>query len=211
MTKKIKQKLIRHLNLLKSMGYEYHKPIDLKLLKDNKLAILPDNLSELKTIVDSCNACQLGKYNKNRFFSYGNIDSKIMFIGDYATLDTFNPFNGLSGKMLKDMCTNVLKINTDDIYYTNIIKCSIPSTINLHNDSINYCKDFLIKQISIINPMVIVAFDTDTFKYIKTLDIFLNKNIFVIYSPIFLLRNPSYKKKTLEDLNKIKSILDKGN
>ena len=48
MTQNTKQKLIKHFNLLKIMGYEYHEPVDLHLTKNDESIVLPDTIDTLK-------------------------------------------------------------------------------------------------------------------------------------------------------------------
>jgi len=150
MTQNTKQKLIKHFNLLKIMGYEYHEPVDLHLTKNDESIVLPDTIDTLKELVDNCSLCELNKYTKKKFFSKGNLTSKVMIIGDFPSSDNYDPFAGQSGKMLVAMCQNVLKLDPNDVYYTTILKCNVPLSQAVHNDNINCCKDYFIKQIEII-------------------------------------------------------------
>jgi len=202
MTQNTKQKLIKHFNLLKIMGYEYHEPVDLHLTKNDESIVLPDTIDTLKELVDNCSLCELNKYTKKKFFSKGNLTSKVMIIGDFPSSDNYDPFAGQSGKMLVAMCQNVLKLDPNDVYYTTILKCNVPLSQAVHNDNINCCKDYFIKQIEIIKPLVIIVFDTQTYKHLNTLNIFDKQNIVITHSPSFLLRNPSSKKASFARFRK---------
>jgi len=211
MTYHKKQQLIRYLQTLKSLGFEYHEDVDLHLVdQDEENLSLPDNLNDLQEVVENCSLCELGKYSKNRFFSYGTSEAQLMLIGDFPSTDNFNPFAGQSGKMLSDICHNVLKIKEEQIYYTSILKCNLPASKEVHSDIVNCCTDYLIKQINIIQPQVVVIFDNATSQLLNTNKFTEDLTIISTYSPSFLLRNPSQKKQALEDFQKVKNILDKG-
>ncbi len=212
MTDNKKQNLIRHFEILKTLGFDYHEDIDLHLVTQSEENLsLPKNIDDLQEIVNNCSLCELGKYSKDRFFSYGNNKAKLMFIGDFPNTDNFNPFSGQSGKMLSNICNNVLNLKEDEIYYTNILKCKLPVSKEIHKDIVNCCTDYLMQQIKIVNPQVLVVFDNTTSKLLSTNEI-LSEEITIVntYSPSFLLRNPSCKKQALDDFSKIKIILDKG-
>jgi len=210
MTYNKKQQLIRHFETLKSFGFDYHEDIDLHLVVPNEDNLaLPNNIEDLENIVDNCTLCEVGKYSKNRFFSYGSSEANLMFIGDFPSSGSFNPFAGQSGKMLSDICNNVLRISEEQIYYTNILKCNLPVSKEIHSDIVNCCTDYLMQQINIIQPQVIIIFDNSTSQLLNRNRFTEDLTIINTYSPSFLLRNPSYKKQALEDFQKVKNILDK--
>ena len=222
MTIQKKQKLLKHFNFLKSIGYKYLKPIDFHLFVSKDFLELPSNLDEIKTIVDTCNLCELSQYSNCRFFSSGYEKSRLMLIGEFPNYDSFDLFSGQSGSMLKNMCTNVLKIDTNDVYCTTILKCKVPANKIVHIDEVNACKKYLSKQIEIVNPLLIVTLGTEAFSYITNYDKSKfdqfrgrvmkidNKNILSTFSTAFLLRNQSLKKEALVDMQKIRAILEKG-
>jgi DNA polymerase len=209
MIQETKDKLKHHFNTLKAMGYEYSEAVDFHIQDVHDNMILPNNIDLLESMALNCNLCDLSKNTKKKFFAKGN-SSKVMFIGDYPLVEQFNPFQGQAGKMLEAMCTNVLGVGIEEIYYTTIVKCNISTTQNIHKENVLICKDYLLKQITLINPTVIIIFDTDAYKYISSLNIFDSNNVIKIYSPTFLLRNPSYKKQALLDLQKAKTILNEA-
>ncbi|RXJ87004.1 uracil-DNA glycosylase [Arcobacter sp. CECT 8985] len=219
MTKTVKNKILYQLNFLKSLGYNYHSNVD---LGNNSMvdSSLPDNITELEDIVKNCYLCDLCKSRKNVLFGQGNSDASIMFILDEpsSSEDSIGEFYvGKSGEILKNMIQNVLNLNLDDIYITNIVKCK--GHDGFTTSQANSCSLYLNKQIEIINPMLIVTFGEKAYKHLSTDNSNFEQirgnilpykyyNILPTFSPNILLRNPSLKKQAYHDMLKIKSILE---
>ena len=70
MTKRNKNNILYKLNFLKSLGFEYCENINLSINLENTQK-LPNNLNELKNIVDNCHLCSLSKSRKNVLFGIG--------------------------------------------------------------------------------------------------------------------------------------------
>ena len=196
---------------------EYHdgfsdKNIDIKMPKD---------LVQLKEIVLNCSLCNLSKTRTNVVFGEGNPNSKIMFIGEAPGREEDiqgRPFVGRSGEMLTKMIENVLFLKRDEVYISNIVKCRPPQNRDPQIEEVESCKGYLLKQIEIINPKIIVTLGRIAFKYLLNDEtpitkargkIYNFKGIKVIptFHPSYLLRNPSKKKEALRDLQFIKEFL----
>ena len=222
MTKTIKNQILKNLYNLKSFGYEYHESLDFFSTEVRNFK-LPNNLNELKNSVEHCYLCELSKSRKNVLFAYGNSNSDIMFIGDEPSnsedeLGLF--YVGKSGELLIKMIENVLNITKEDVYYTTLVKCK--STNGLNNSNIETCHDYLLKQIELIKPKLIVALGEKTYSYLlKNGDnfsqirgkelIFNGISLITTFSPTFLLRNPSSKKDAYYDMLKIKNYMESLN
>ena len=219
MTKQVKYKLLHHLNYLKSIGYEYHKLLDL-MPSDIKNIRLPDNIELLKDKVEHCYLCELSKCRKNVLFGYGNTNADIMFISDEPTNSEDElgiHYAGKSGELLTKMIENVLPVKKEDVYITSLVKCK--SQNGFESTHFNSCSSYLYKQIDLIQPKLIITLGDKTYQYLckdKTpfyqirgkLTNFKNYDVLPTYSPGFLLRNPSFKKEAFQDMLKIKSILE---
>ena len=222
MTKLIKNRVLNQLNYLKSFGYEYHESLDF-FSNNIKNVKLPNNINDLSISVHHCYLCELSKCRKNILFGYGNPNSDIMFIGDEPSnsedeLGSF--YVGKSGELLIKMIENVLNITKEDVYYTTLVKCK--STNGLNNSNIETCHDYLLKQIELIKPKLIVALGEKTYSYLlKNSDnfsqirgkelVFNGISLIATFSPTFLLRNPSFKKDAYYDMLKIKNYMESLN
>lgn len=219
MTKTVKNQILKHLHYLKSFGYEYHESLEL-FSSEVKNVKLPNNLEELKNSVEHCYLCELSKCRRNVLFGYGNPDSNIMFISDEPSKSEDEIgllYSGNTGELLRKMIENVLNITKEDVYLTTLVKCK--SLNGLNNSNIDTCNDYLLKQIEIIKPKLIVALGEKTYSYL-----FKNSNNFTqirgkelvfngipliaTFSASFLLRNPSSKKDAYYDMLKIKNYME---
>lgn len=222
MTNTVKQKLLYNLHLLKSMGFNYHKGLNL-VPNDIKNLKLPDNISALKSNVENCYLCELSKTRKNVLFGIGNHNSKVIFISDEpsASEDALGTFySGKSGELLSKMIENVLNLKKEEVYITNLVKCK--SSNSLNNSHVESCNDYLQKQIELINPELIVSLGESTYSYLlnekdnfsqnrgKELN-YHNIKLIPTFSANYLLRNPSAKKDAYYDMLRIKNILELTN
>jgi len=222
MTNTVKQKLIYNLHLLKSMGFNYHKGLNL-VPNDIKNLKLPDNISALKSNVENCYLCELSKTRKNVLFGMGNHNSKVIFISDEpsASEDALGTFySGKSGELLSKMIENVLNLKKEEVYITNLVKCK--SSNSLNKSHVESCNDYLQKQIELINPELIVSLGESTYSYLlnekdnfsqnrgKELT-YHNIKLIPTFSANYLLRNPSAKKDAYYDMLRIKNILELAN
>jgi DNA polymerase len=219
MTKTVKNQLLRNLYNLKSFGYEYHETLDF-FSSEVKNFKLPNNLDALKNSVEHCYLCELCKSRKNILFGYGNANSDIMFISDEPSNseDEMGVFySGKSGELLTKMIENVLNIHKEEVYLTTLVKCK--SLNGLNNSNIDTCNDYLLKQIELIKPKLIVALGERTYSYllknnmnfaqIRGKDLVYNGiTLIATFSPSFLLRNPSSKKDAYYDMLKIKNYME---
>ena len=222
MTNIVKQKLLYNLHALKSMGYEYHKAIDL-LPNDIKNIKLPDNIFALKSNVENCYLCELSKSRKNVLFGMGNLHANVMFISDEPSnsedeLGSF--YTGKTGELLSKMIENVLNIKKEEVYITNLVKCK--SSNSLNKSHVESCNDYLQKQIKLIKPKLIVSLGENTYSYLfnekdnftqnrgKEL-MYNNIKLVPTFSANYLLRNPSSKKDAYYDMLRIKNILELSN
>ncbi len=220
MTKAVKNRIIYQLNFLKSIGYEYHS--NLKLFnKEINSSSLPNDLNQLKDIVENCHLCELCKTRKNVLFGEGSISNNpIMFIGDEPTKseDELNSFFvGKSGELLSKMIENVLPLKKEEIYITNLVKCK--SLDGMETSHFNSCSSYLYKQIDLIKPKLIVTLGEKSYQYLCSdkqnynqvrgqIVNFKNYSLLPTFSVGFLIRNPSAKKEAYHDMLKIKSILE---
>ncbi len=219
MTNSTKQRLLKHLNFLKSIGYDFHEPLNLLTNDANNLK-LPNDIFSLKNSVENCYLCELSKTRKKTVFGDGNINSNIMFIADYPGSledETGRVFVGRSGELLTKMIENVLSIKREDTYLANIVKCKPNDTLS--NSCANLCKGYLLKQIELIRPKIIVTLGETAYKHLTDDDSSLSKIrgqsinykdivLFPTFHPSFLLRNPSFKKDAYIDMLKIKNLME---
>ncbi len=216
----LKNNLLYNLHFLKSFGYSYHNNINFSQTKINNV-YLSNSMNSLNSLVNNCYLCNLSKTRKNVLFGQGNMNASLMIIQEQPNYseDKMGKFYlEQSGELLKTTIKDILNLSTNDIYITNTIKCiDNNSTINSY---FNTCSAYLYKQIELINPKVIVLLGEKVYSYLYKDSSSFQQNIgqillfngyktFITQEQKFLLRNPSSKQESYQDLLKVKHILGK--
>lgn len=211
--------LLKQLYQLKQLGYRY---TDTSVFKEDESSLtLPNDLAALKAQALKCHLCLLSKSRTNVVFGEGNPHAEIMFIGEGpgATEDSMGrPFVGRSGELLTKMIENVLLIPRSEVYIANIVKCRPPNNRAPTPTEAHTCRPFLLKQIALVNPKLIVTLGATAYHYLTGDETAISKvrgsivqqegyRLIPTYHPSFLLRNPSAKKDVFEDLKKVKEII----
>jgi len=208
---------LKYLYKLKESGMEYFEGFS---SQENKVQ-MPSELTELETISKNCTLCDLSKTRTNVVFGEGNPKAKIMFIGEGPGAEedkTGRPFVGRAGKLLTKIILNVLELTREDVYIANIVKCRPPNNRVPTIEEAETCKMYLLKQIDIINPEILVCLGKTAFMYLMKIDLpiskvrgqifeFKEKKVIPTFHPSYLLRNPSAKKEAYKDFLLIKSMI----
>ncbi len=208
---------LKYLYKLKESGVEYFEGFESK----DKTIKMPDELKELENICKNCTLCDLSKTRTNVVFGEGNPKAKLMFIGEgpgEMEDKTGRPFVGRAGKLLTKIINNVLEIDRSKVYIANIVKCRPPNNRVPTIEEAQTCKPYLLKQIDIINPKILVCLGKTAFMYLMDNDMpiskvrgqifeYKGKKVIPTFHPSYLLRNPSAKKEAYKDFLLIKSML----
>ncbi|MDD3467224.1 MAG: uracil-DNA glycosylase [Campylobacterales bacterium] len=212
---------LKYLHHLKSLGFEYVKPMEEFEIKES--FELPSSMASLKSTVSGCHLCELAKTRKNVVFGEGNERARLMFVGEGPgeTEDkTGRPFVGKAGELLTNMIEKAIGIKREDVYIANIVKCRPPNNRVPTQAEAASCKPYLEKQIELINPQIIVALggtalthltgkEQSIMKIRGTLMEYKGAVLIPTFHPSFLLRNPSAKKEAYADMLLIKSQLER--
>ena len=116
-------------------------------------------LEEIEREILSCRRCELWKFKKNYVPGEGNSKAKIVFVGEAPGREEDiqgRPFVGKAGKYLTDVLKK-LGVERSDVYITNVLKCRPPNNRDPNPEEIMACKPYLLKQLDIIKPDVIVC------------------------------------------------------
>jgi len=176
-------------------------------------------LERLNEAALGCVRCPLGKVRKNLVFGKGDPQARIMFVGEAPGAvedNTGMPFVGPAGSLLTDIIEKGMGLKRPEVYIANILKCRPPQNRDPLPEEINQCMGFLVSQIKIIQPQVIVALGRvasqtllDTREPISRLrgSFFSYRGIQLMptYHPSYLLQNPAKKRDVWED---IKNVMD---
>ena len=190
---------------------------------DSPTPVVQDKAAALKAIredIGDCTRCRLHKGRKNIVFGVGNVNADIMFVGEGPGADEDEqgePFVGRAGQLLNNMIS-AMGIRREDVYIANIVKCRPPGNRTPERDECDTCSPFLLRQIDVIRPKVIVALGAVAAKNLLAVNDsmanlrrrwydFKGSRLLVTYHPAFLLRDPRQKKEAWKDLQMVMKYL----
>lgn len=192
-------------------------------LKDNVAFVTPGkesswagDIESAASDVKSCQLCPLAKTRTNTVFGVGDVNARLMFIGEAPGRDEDlkgEPFVGRAGALLTKMIKG-MGFERGDVYIANIIKCRPPKNRNPEPAEVEKCEPYLKRQIAIIKPEVICALGAvaaQTLLKTKTpisrlrgeFHQYEGTLLLPTFHPAYLLRNPSAKTEAWSDLQMI--------
>jgi DNA polymerase len=180
-----------------------------------------DSLETLASHVASCTRCPLYSTATNPVPGEGNPNADFMCVGEApgATEDqTGRPFVGAAGQLLTKILA-AIEFRREDVYICNVLKHRPPGNRNPLPDEVKACSPYLIRQIELIRPKVILALGTFAAQTLLNTTLSIGKlrgqvhryygvPLVVTYHPAALLRNPGWKRPTWEDVQLARRILD---
>ncbi|MFZ5524095.1 MAG: uracil-DNA glycosylase [Pseudomonadota bacterium] len=169
---------------------------------------------ELKQLVHDCTACRLRAGCTQTVFGVGDENADWLFIGEGPGADEDalgEPFVGQAGKLLDNMLLAIKLKRGNNVYIANIVKCRPPGNRTPAADEIATCLPYLQRQIELIKPKLIVALgkvasnallgrDATLASLRGKLHDYRGIPVIVTYHPAYLLRSPTEKAKTWQDL-----------
>jgi uracil-DNA glycosylase family 4 len=180
-----------------------------------------DSLERIRSdIGPDCTRCKLHKARTNIVFGVGNPKAELMFVGEGPGHDEDlqgEPFVGRAGKLLTQMII-AMGLRRSDVYIANVVKCRPPENRLPEKDEIATCSPYLLRQIAVIAPKVIVCLGACSAQTLlqTTQGIskfrgewfdFLGAKLMATYHPAYLLRNPPAKSEVWKDLQKVMAHL----
>ncbi len=179
------------------------------------------SLTELELLVECCDRCSLAQTRTNPVFGVGNPSSDLVFIGEapgFHEDQKGEPFVGAAGRYLDELLITVLGLTRKDIYIANVLKCRPPSNRDPRPEEIDHCRQFLNKQIELINPKVICTLGNHASRVILDKNLNISKVhgkplnfdkhwIFPTYHPAAALYTGKIKEILIEDFKKLGEIL----
>ena len=180
-----------------------------------------DTLDEIAKKVNKCTRCPLYETATKGVPGEGNPKAKLVCVGEAPGAkedETGRPFVGQAGQLLTKIL-GAIDLTREQVFICNVLKHRPPGNRNPRPEEVEACSPYLIRQLELIKPKVIVAFGTfaaQTLLNSKTpigqLRGFVHKYhgipLVVTYHPAALLRNPGWKRPTWEDVKLARRILD---
>ena len=180
-------------------------------------------LDEIAAVVASCRRCPLYATATNPVPGDGNPDADFMIVGEAPGAnedEQGKPFVGQAGQLLTKII-GAIDLKREDVFIANVLKHRPPGNRNPMPDEVVACSPYLVRQIELIRPKVILALGTFAAQTLLETKLTIGKlrgqihryygvPLIVTYHPAALLRNPAWKRPTWEDVQLARRILDRA-
>lgn len=181
-----------------------------------------NSLQTLQQCISNCQLCPLHQTRTQTVFGIGNENAKLMIIGEapgFHEDQQGEPFVGRAGQLLNAMLQSI-GLERSDVYIANILKCRPPNNRDPLPEEVEKCTPYLKQQIALIKPKILCAVGRIAAQYLlettEPLSRLRNKThtygdeklpLFITYHPAYLLRNPSAKAESYQDLLRLQEAL----
>ena len=203
-----------------------NKPNSKKMANDATQGVQQTTLSDFQEEAKKCTRCILHTNRIKSVFGYGNVKSRLMFIGEAPGEDENRsglPFIGRAGQVLTGML-GAIGLRREDVYICNTVKCRPPDNRQPTFEEITACSHYLEAQIHQVKPALMVALGLTAARTLLKLNEKValatlrnsvhtfssaahSCNLIITYHPSYLMRRPTEKHKAWQDLKLILSKL----
>jgi uracil-DNA glycosylase family 4 len=181
------------------------------------------SLDEIARAVHDCTRCPLYAAATNAVPGEGPAQADVMVVGEAPGANedaTGRPFVGPAGQLLTKILASV-KLRREDVFICNVMKHRPPGNRNPTPDEVAACSPYLVRQIEVMQPKVILALGTFAAQTLLATKLPIGKlrgqvhryhgvPLIVTYHPAALLRNPGWKRPTWEDVQLARRVLDRA-
>jgi len=178
-------------------------------------------VDDVAALINACGKCDLHRTAKNPVPGEGSATARLVCVGEAPGAsedETGRPFVGQAGMLLTKIL-EAIKLSRDDVFIVNVLKHRPPGNRNPLPTEVDACRPYLVRQLEIIRPSVIVAFGTFAAQTLLETKLSISKlrgaihryhgiPVVVTYHPAALLRNPAWKRPTWEDVQLARRLLD---
>ena len=168
---------------------------------------------ELRTAVSGCTRCRLHETRTQTVFGVGNPAADWLIIGEAPGAEEDRrgePFVGRAGRLLDEMLRAIGEARSS-VFIANVLKCRPPNNRDPKPDESAACRSYLERQIELINPRIILAVGRIAAQQLLATDAPVGRMrgkvhrlgdvpLIVTYHPAYLLRSPTQKRKSWDDL-----------
>ncbi|HEX8321206.1 uracil-DNA glycosylase family protein [Longimicrobium sp.] len=185
-----------------------------------EIAALPV-LNAVREIALGCPRCGLAKTRTHVVFGEGSETADVMVVGEAPGQEedrSGRPFVGRAGQLL-DLLLLSSGFQRADVYVCNVLKCRPPQNRNPQPDEVDACSPYLLKQVELVKPRVILAFGAFAAQTLLGTDITIGKlrgrtheyrgiPLVPTYHPAACLRHPAWVRSVWEDLQRARDVLE---
>ena len=186
-----------------------------------KLERSAETFEQIHTEIGDCTRCPLHQDRTHVVHTEGNRKSRLMFVGEAPGADEdmqARPFVGRAGQLLTKII-EAIGLKREEVLIGNVNRCRPPGNRAPTIEEAGTCKPFLLREIAVVQPEVIVVLGNTAMKNLLdtregitrlrgTFQDYKGIKVMPTFHPAYLLRDPSKKRETWEDLKKVRDYLD---
>jgi len=189
--------------------------------KSQKLEKTTETFEEIWADVGDCTRCPLHQGRTNIVHTEGNRRARLMFIGEAPGADEdaqARPFVGRAGQLLTKII-EAIGFKREEVLIGNVNRCRPPGNRPPTEEEATMCKPFLLREIAYVQPEVIVVMGNTATRNLLNAKLGITKlrgqfqdyhgvKVMPTFHPAYLLRDPSKKQETWQDLKKVRDYLE---
>jgi DNA polymerase len=182
-----------------------------------------ETLDQLAEVVAKCTKCPLYRTATKPVPGQGSPTAELVCVGEAPGENEDKQglaFVGQAGQLLTKILA-AINLRREDVFICNVLKHRPPGNRNPMPQEVEACSPYLVRQLEIIRPKVIVAFGTFAAQTLLETKLSIGKlrgsvhkyygiPLIVTYHPAALLRNPAWKRPTWEDVQLARRVLDRA-
>jgi uracil-DNA glycosylase len=183
-----------------------------------------ETIEEIRADIGNCTRCPLHEGRTQIVHSTGNREADLMFVGEAPGADEDaqgKPFVGRAGQLLNKII-EAIDMKREDVFIGNINRCRPPGNRAPTIQEANTCKPFLLREIAVVRPKVIVVMGNTAMKNLLDTKEGITKmrgefidyygvKVMPTFHPAYLLRDPRKKREVWEDMKKVRDEISKMN
>jgi len=179
-------------------------------------------LSQVREIALGCPRCGLARTRRHVVFGEGPDPAEVMVVGEAPGADedaSGRPFVGRAGRLL-DLMLRAAGFLREEVYVCNVLKCRPPQNRNPQPDEVDACNPYLMRQVELVRPRLILAFGNFAARTLLSTDLPMGKlrrvtnhrfrgiPVIPTYHPSACLRTQAWTVSVWEDLQRARDVLD---
>ena len=180
-----------------------------------------ETLEQIWADIGDCTRCGLSAGRTQVVNTHGNPKARLMFVGEAPGADEDaqgKPFVGRAGQLLTKMI-EAMGMKREDVIIGNVNRCRPPGNRQPTLEEAAICRPFLFREIAAVHPEVIVVMGNTALHNLLEIKAgissvrgqfrdFLGIKVMPTFHPAYLLRDPSKKRETWDDLKKVMEYLN---
>jgi len=186
-----------------------------------KLTESSETFEQIHAEIGDCTRCPLHQQRTHVVHTEGNRKARLMFVGEAPGADEdiqARPFVGRAGQLLTKII-EAIGMKREEVLIGNVNRCRPPGNRPPTTEEASVCKPYLLREIAVVQPEVIVVLGNTAMKNLLDTREGITRlrgqfqdykgiKVMPTFHPAYLLRDPSKKRETWEDLKKVRDYLD---